>query len=73
MSHFAKGLQALDDPRNEPIKWLLADALQHHAEATNGPHFLLEALAQPSRSGRESSEKCLHATADGRQQLGVHV
>ena len=46
---FAKAIAALDDPKNEPLRWLLGDALRQHAATTIGPHFLLETLAEPVR------------------------
>src|ERR1035437_9679173 len=48
---FEKGLEALADPKNEPLKWLLEDALKAHAEITKGSHFLLDALAAEPRAG----------------------
>jgi hypothetical protein len=47
---FAKAFAALDDPRNEPLKWLLGDVLHQHAATTIGPHFLLETLTEAVRS-----------------------
>jgi hypothetical protein len=46
---FAKAITALDDPKNEPLRWLLGDALRQHAATTIGPHFLLETLAETAR------------------------
>jgi len=49
MERVKKALEALDDPKNEPIKWLLGAALKQHAEVTRGRHFLLGALARTPR------------------------
>lgn len=46
---FAKSISALDDPKNEPLRWLLGDALRQQAATAIGPHFLLETLAEPVR------------------------
>lgn len=46
---FAKALAALDDPKNEPLKWLFSDVLHQHAATAIGPHFLLETLAEAVR------------------------
>jgi hypothetical protein len=51
MVTFQKGLEALADPKNEPLKWLLGDALKSHAKIAEGSHFLLEALAAEPRAG----------------------
>ena len=40
-----KALEALDQEKNEPIRWLLGRALKQHAEVSAAPHFLLDALA----------------------------
>src|SRR5713226_1622780 len=42
-----RALQALEEPKNEPIRWLLGRALKQHAEISEGSHFLLDALASP--------------------------
>lgn len=39
-----RALEALEQPKNEPLRWFLGGALQQHAEM-NGRHFLLDALA----------------------------
>jgi hypothetical protein len=49
MNQFDKSLAALEESKNEPIKWLLGGALRRHAEMRCS-HFLLEALAQHPRS-----------------------
>src|SRR5437763_1677954 len=46
---FAKAIAALDDSKNEPLRWLLGDALRQHAATTIGTHFLVETLTEPVR------------------------
>ena len=51
MGRFDAGLEALADPKNEPVRWLLGAALQQQAANTTSSHFLLQLLAeQPRRS-----------------------
>lgn len=42
-------MAALAETKNEPLRWLLSDALSQHAATTRGSHFLLETLADPKR------------------------
>jgi len=50
VERFATAIDALDDPKNEPLRWLLGEALRRQAVTTIGRHFLLETLAEPVRS-----------------------
>jgi hypothetical protein len=50
LNKFSTALAQLEDPKNEPIRWLLSDALSQHAATTVGSHFLLQALGRPERS-----------------------
>lgn len=49
-ANFTRALEALKEPKNEPLRWLLGRALEQHAGKA-GRHFLLDALA----SGRPSN------------------
>ena len=47
MTSFAKALESLQEPKNEPLNWLLGDSLRAHALGIPESNFLLEALARP--------------------------
>jgi hypothetical protein len=43
----AKALVALDAPNNEPLRWLMGNALREQTGWPSSPHFLLTALSRP--------------------------
>jgi hypothetical protein len=43
----AKALSALDAPNNEPLRWLMGDALREQTAWPASSHFLLTALSRP--------------------------
>jgi hypothetical protein len=65
-SQLAKALEALRDPKNEPVRWLLEGALREHVEKhPNSPNFLLDFLAtQPRRSGLTAWNANIHQFRD---------
>jgi hypothetical protein len=46
----AKALSALDEPNNEPLRWLMGDALRDQTAWPTSSHFLLTALSR-ARTG----------------------
>lgn len=49
LNRFDRAIALLDDPKNEPLRWLFGDALRQHAITAVGSHFLLDTLAEPTR------------------------
>jgi hypothetical protein len=54
MAFFEKSLKALEAPENEPLNWLVGDALRQQAKTATSSNFLLDALGR-QRTGTLSA------------------
>jgi hypothetical protein len=66
-----KALEALGEPKNEPIRWLLGRALEQHAAVSKGSHFLLDALASPRTGTLIAWNADIHLYREALENPGV--